>query len=341
MEDWRPTSPLMNRRWLNFAQSAPTELPAPVSPTGEPSVTPPAWLEGAQWQATPETTSWPEPPPTLPSTLTDDPFERAAIRRTRSQPRRGMRTPFLDEPPQDYPSHLAPVPRAPDWEQVIPGPSPWSPLAPPPRATDWGKTLSGIECRRTGDGNYVNCTTPGGIRATVPAEKFPDYIGPGHPSYHYYNTPVRGPHIDPSQLMQGVIDRPTPGPRSMVRPATAEGTINEATPEWAYNATIAQARELPGTPVNSVKSYITHDQMGRPVMVNVTRPQHQLAPGVVMRYVTTGPSGSTIQNEGAGLGVWQAPRGWPAVFGIPDNINDVWNEQSRAIINEQLRRLRR
>jgi hypothetical protein len=98
---------------------------------------------------------------------------------------------------------------------------------------------------------------------------------------------------------------------------------------------------LPGTPFNSVKSYITHDQMGRPVMVNVTRPQHQLAPGVVMRYVTVGPSGSAIQNEGAGLGLWQAPQGWPAVFGIPNNINNVWNEQSRAIINEQLRRSRR
>jgi hypothetical protein len=75
MEDWRPTSPLLNRRWLNFAQSAPPAWPAPVSSSEEPSVTPPAWLEGAQWQATPETTSWPEPIPTLPSTINDGPFD--------------------------------------------------------------------------------------------------------------------------------------------------------------------------------------------------------------------------------------------------------------------------
>jgi hypothetical protein len=126
----------------------------------------------------------------------------------------------------------------------------------------------------------------------------------------------------------------------MVRPATAEGTINEATPEPAYNAVIAQAQQLPGTPFNSVISYLTYDQEGRPVIVNVTRPGHQLAPGVVLRYVTTGPSGSTIQNEGAGLGALQAPGGLSGQLGLSDRINNVWGPQSQAII-EELRRQRR
>jgi hypothetical protein len=253
-----------------------------------------------------------------------------------------MGPPFLNEPPQDYPSHLGPVPQAPDWEQVVTSPTtPWSPLATPPRATDWGRALTGIECRRTEDGRHINCITPGGRRVTVPAEDFPEYIGPTQPNYHYYNVPVGGARVNPSQLMQGVIDNPTPGPRQMVRPATPEGTINEATPEPAYNAVIAQAQLLPGTPVNSVRSYLAYDQDGRPVMVNVTRPRHELAPGVVMRYVTTGPSGSTIQNEGTGLGRWQAPDGWSSVFGISDAINNVWGPHSRAIIEEQLRRSRR
>jgi hypothetical protein len=368
MRNWAPTFPLLNRPlpgtrpvpadyedWSvaelyageRFPPSAPTALPPPASPPGagaEAAVarSQPGWLADAQWETTPEAGSWPEPRPIPRSAGTEDPFERAAIRMRRRTPRRSpMGPPFLDEPPQDHPSHLGPVPRAPDWEQTVTGPTPWSPLAPPPRATDWGKILTGIECRRTEDGNLVNCITPGGLRVKVPAEDFPEYIGPGQPNYHYYNKAVGGARVDPSHLMQGVIDNPTPGPRYMVRPATPEGTVNEATPELVYNAVMAQAQQLPGMPFNSVKSFLTYDQNGRPVMVNVTRPGHQLAPGVVIRYVTTGPSGSTIQNEGAGLGIWQAPNRLPAAFGIPDSINNVWNDQSRAIIEEQLRRARR
>jgi hypothetical protein len=55
-----------------------------------------------------------------------------------------MGPPFLNQPPQDYPSHLGPVPQAPNWEQVDTRPSPWSPLAEPPRATDWGRTTAAI-----------------------------------------------------------------------------------------------------------------------------------------------------------------------------------------------------
>jgi hypothetical protein len=77
------------------------------------------------------------------------------------------------------------------------------------------------------------------------------------------------------------------------------------------------------------------------MVVNVTRPGHGLHPGVVVRYVTESPRGSTIQNEGTGLAQWQAPDGGAAAFGLPDRISNVWNEQSRAIIEEQLRRQRR
>ncbi len=96
-----------------------------------------------------------------------------------------------------------------------------------------------------------------------------------------------------------------------------------------------------GTPQNPVTSYLTRDQTGALMVVNVTRPGHGLHPGVVVRYVTESPSGSTIQNEGSGLAQWQAPDGRAAVFGLPDQISNVWNEQSRAIIEEQLRRQRR
>jgi hypothetical protein len=104
-EGWSIPELMVGRR---FARAMPTAPPEPTS-TGT------DWLAGAQWRATPATGPWPEPPP------------------------------FLNAPPQDYPSHLGPVPRAPDWEQVVTGPSPWSPLAKPPRATDWGRTTAAID----------------------------------------------------------------------------------------------------------------------------------------------------------------------------------------------------
>jgi hypothetical protein len=252
-----------------------------------------------------------------------------------------MGPPFLDKPPQSYPSHLAPVPRAPDWEQVVNGSTPWSLLAPPPRAMDWGKVLNGIECRRGGDSNLMNCIMPGGRQFSVPADGLPSYIGPGQPHYHYYNRPVGGAHVDPSLLMRGIINSPTPGPRDLVRPATPEGTRNEATPRPWYDLFLGGTRLPPGSPQNPVMSYLTRDQNGALMVVNVTTPGHGLHPGVVARYVTESPRGATIQNEGSGLAEWQAPDRWAAAFGLPDRISNVWNEQSRAIIEDLIRRQRR
>jgi hypothetical protein len=43
-------------------------------------------------------------------------------------------------------------------------------------------------------------------------------------------------------------------------------------------------------------------------VVNVTQPGHPLYPGVVVRYATPSPSGTTIQNEGTGTARKQGPR---------------------------------
>jgi hypothetical protein len=52
----------------------------------------------------------------------------------------------------------------------------------------------------------------------------------------------------------------------------------------------------------------------------------------VMRYVTPSASGSTIQNEGAGLGWLQGP----GVLGFGrELINNVWQDQSQGIIDGQ------
>jgi hypothetical protein len=95
--------------------------------------------------------------------------------------------------------------------------------------------------------------------------------------------------------------------------------------------------QLPvGTPQNPVRSYLTRDQTGALMVVNVTAPGHGLRPGIVIRYVTESPQGATIQNEGSGLGALQAPGAL-----LSDQINSVWDAQSREIIEEQIRRPRR
>jgi hypothetical protein len=70
-----------------------------------------------------------------------------------------------------------------------------------------------------------------------------------------------------------------------------------------------------------------------PIVVNVTEPGHPLHPGIVIRYVTTSPSGSTMQTEGTGLGRLQTP-GFPYLAGP---ISRVWQGQSEDIIKKMQR----
>jgi hypothetical protein len=111
-------------------------------------------------------------------------------------------------------------------------------------------------------------------------------------------------------MRQDVINLPTPGPPKLVRPATPEGTLNEATPEWLYNLltlpSLGGRSVVPyGKMINPVRSYLTTDQNGRQIVVNVTEPGHMLHPGYVVRYVTPSDGGPTIQNEGEGSGLLQ------------------------------------
>ena len=108
--------------------------------------------------------------------------------------------------------------------------------------------------------------------------------------------------------MQGAIDKPTPGPPVLNRPATPGGTLNEATaPASLHNSFLAGTRMPYGTPVKPVKSYLWHDSDGKPIVVNVTEPGHGLEPGYVIHYVVETPEGPRIQTEGEGLSPWQAP----------------------------------
>jgi len=239
-------------------------------------------------------------------------------------------SPGRDERSPAHGFYLAPVPRAPSWEQVVPTATSWSVSPKLPSPTSWGDPDRGPECYTT-DGK-LSCTTPGGRRIVVPAENLPDRlrIAPDDPDYHSYNVPVPagGSLGRQGSVMPGVIDDPTPGPAGGVRPATPEGTVNPAAPGFAYvlDRIPFLSRWIGMQPPWPVRSYRTTDQDGRPVVVNVTQPSHLLYPGVVMRYETTSPSEATIQNEGTGLAPVQGPRSF-----VPEWARDRLNDYGLAI----------
>jgi hypothetical protein len=168
----------------------------------------------------------------------------------------------------------------------------------------------------------LGCHSPGGVSFGGPVRSspgFPEQLDSSADYYHAYNVPD-GPYPHPAEtLRQHIIDVPTPGPAKFVRPATAEGTLNEATPEWLYDYLVGQLGVPYGTLINPVRSYLTTDQNGNQIVVNVTERNHGLHPGYVVRYVTTSDDGSTIQNEGEGSSFWQGP-----YSPFRGGINDVW-----------------
>jgi hypothetical protein len=190
---------------------------------------------------------------------------------------------------------------------------------------------SGLVCSSSG-GN-LSCTSPGGVSFTIPAPLgFPSSLGPGDMNYHSYNVTVNAGATPASTLMAGVTNQPTPGSPN---PATASGTLNDATPTgWslAANAVVSAATEGQSPPpgnISPVMSYATTDQNGNPIVVNVTLSGHPLDPGYVVRYATTNLDGQTaLNNEGEGTGFLQSPSS-----PLSGYINNQWQSQSQGIIN--------
>jgi len=182
----------------------------------------------------------------------------------------------------------------------------------------------GLNCVAVG-GN-VTCVVPGGgPTVTFPRPpEWPDKIDPSGSNYHYYNIAVPLNGAKPACVMQGIVDKPTPGSPS---PATPEGTSNNATPNGAQNFFdsidyISSFGNDPGGYNNSpVNSYVLNNGT---VVVNVTKPGHPLHPGYVARTVGNGK----VNNQGEGVGFLQGP--YSPVSGM---INGVWNGQAGGIVN--------
>jgi RHS repeat-associated protein len=143
-------------------------------------------------------------------------------------------------------------------------------------------------------------------------------------SYHSYTYRQDIGNKSEEAVRQSIVNDPTPGPND--RPATPEGTPNDATPAVDFSGQGVRG-VFANTVNNDVFSYTVKDDKGNTWMVNATRGSHTLNPGWVMRGVVNGQ----IVSHGEGLALKQdvpvlAPllinRAW-----IPQNAQNV--EQAR------------
>jgi hypothetical protein len=124
--------------------------------------------------------------------------------------------------------------------------------------------------------------------------------------YHKYDVQRTLGCANPQDVLQSLINNPTPGSPS---PASPNGTPNNA--------------PVPFFGTNPVTSYLTTDlNTGLPLVVNITGPNSAFSPGYVAREVANG----FVHTYGEGLNPWQSPAataGWGQDFA-----NDfVWGQQ--------------
>lgn len=157
-------------------------------------------------------------------------------------------------------------------------------------------------------------------------------INPNSPNYHSYNKAVQMGCANPTSVMQGIVNVPTPG---SPQPATAQGTPNNATPNTIQSMAnlIDQISSFGSDPGNynnaSVISYLLTTPGGASVVVNVTQPGHPLFPGYVARTI----NGGSVNNFGEGAGWLQGPNS-----PFAGQINNVWQAQTQGIINNSAQR---
>jgi RHS repeat-associated protein len=168
----------------------------------------------------------------------------------------------------------------------------------------------GLYC--TSAGGMTTCVFPGGPEFKVPTpDGFPASLGPGPRQLsHRYDVQRGIGCADSNDVMQGLIDNPTPGNPS---PATPGGTANNA-------RVFGQD--------NPVTSYLTQDlRTGAPLVVNITGPGSLFPHGYVARTVTDG----IAHTYGEGLNWKQSPAQtfqWVQDLGN----NYVWGQQMDDII---------
>jgi RHS repeat-associated protein len=179
--------------------------------------------------------------------------------------------------------------------------------------------LFGLDCRAKN--GTATCDVPG-LSASVsfpqPTGWADEYDSSGIWNdalwHHQYDKPVSTTSTCQQELMDLIIGNPTPAP--VQSPATATGTLNNASPPGYANFN------------NYVMSYLTRDSAGDQVVVNVTTQNHWLFPGYVVRLVIPNQSGGlTVHNYGEGWAIKQSN------FNPIYDFGSIWISQSQGLID--------
>lgn len=140
----------------------------------------------------------------------------------------------------------------------------------------------------------------------------------GNPVKHHaytYRTPIG--NKSPASVQKSVANDPTPN--NSDKPASAQGTPNDATPSEGVRGVAASLVN------NDVKSYTATDANGNTWVINVTEPSHTLSPGYVLR----GTVGNDLVSYGEGLALKQALGPLSDV-----SISDAWINQNQRNVDE-------
>jgi len=146
---------------------------------------------------------------------------------------------------------------------------------------------SGLYCSSAN--GTTSCSYPGGPAFQVPTPPgWVDFNASYRQLYHKYSVQRDLGCADSADVMQQIINSPTPGSPS---PASPGGTPNNA--------------PVPGFGPNSVTSYLTIDtNTGLPLVVNMTGPNSAFGPA---GYVARGVANGVAFTDGEGLSPWQSP----------------------------------
>jgi hypothetical protein len=172
------------------------------------------------------------------------------------------------------------------------------------------------------ENGMMTCRFPGTglVTRPFPQEDLPDRISAADINAHQYLRSTEAGSME--GLREGVVEDPTPG--AYDRPATAEGTPNDALPPFFEGWRGA------ASPVRSI--HMTDPKTGLDYVLNVTRKGHPLYPGVVLRIVRPAGQGhAIIDNYGVGASLAQSP-----ASPLADMFADYWWPNDQGIIAKAL-----
>jgi hypothetical protein len=142
----------------------------------------------------------------------------------------------------------------------------------------------------------------------------------GHHEY-IYETPIGSK--SPQSVAKAIAQDPVPNVNG--KPATPQGTPNNAAPSSGLRSILATVANAVGLGDSSVKSYTFRDSKGSTWEMNVTENSHTLSPGYVLRGVAQGNAVSYGEGTALKQNLGQASDAL---------INDVWVDQNQRNINE-------